>query len=195
MSFEVYGCHPLVLCQAAGWACPLTWGPPGTLVLEQSGSEAGPFRGRGGAQHCGVLGVPGRGRGQGWSCFRGDFVTVVLSLQSEGPCLGPECGRGPPVTAYSELQAGPSARVGYVARRRGRRMWLLTWRGWSSLPEILLAPGTLELVQAAGPSKDGTSPHPFPKGDLMVTRSTSECVIGGTTGRGTLVLREGLVPC
>ena len=99
------------------------------------------------------------------------------------------------MTAYSELQAGPSAQVGYVAWGRGRRKWLSTWRGWSSLPEILLAPGTLEPVQAAGPSKDGTSPHPFPKGDLTVASSTSRCVIGRTTGRGTLVLREGLVPC
>ena len=191
MSFEVHCCHPLILCQAAGWACLLTWGPPGTLVLEQSGSEAGLFLGRGGAQHCGVLGVPGRGQGRAGPAFVGTLSLWCCLCRARGP----ECGRGPPGTAYSELQAGPSAWVGYVARGRGRRKWLSTWRGWSSLPEILLAPGTLEPVQAAGPSKDGTSPHPFPKGDLTVARSTSKCVIGGTTGRGTLVLREGLVPC
>ena len=27
--------HPLILCQAACRACPLTWGRRGTLVLEQ----------------------------------------------------------------------------------------------------------------------------------------------------------------
>ena len=61
---------------------------------------------------------------------------------------------GPPDTGYSELQAGPSARVGYLARGGGED-------SGSRLGGVLLAPGTLDLVQAAGPSTDGASPSPL----------------------------------
>ena len=59
------------------------------------------------------------------------------------------------MTGYSELQAGPSARVGYVAQGRGED------RGSRLEGGVFLAPGTLEPVQAAGPSMDGASPSPL----------------------------------
>lgn len=96
---------------------------------------------------------------------------------------------GPPVTGYSELQAGPSAWVGYVAQGRGED------RGSQLEGGVFLAPGTLEQSRLLVPPWTVPPRHPFPKGDLTVARFTSECVIGGPIGRGTLVLSEGLVPC
>ena len=34
-SLKMRSCDPLIVCQAACRACPLAWGPRGTLVLEQ----------------------------------------------------------------------------------------------------------------------------------------------------------------
>lgn len=90
MSLKMHRCHLLILCQAVCQACPLTWGPRGTLVLEQSGSAAGGLPGEG---RCRPLQGAGsrRGGGRAGCCFPGHVVTVLLVFCR---ARGPECGRG-----------------------------------------------------------------------------------------------------
>lgn len=84
MSLKMHRCHLLTLFQAVCQACPLTWGPRGTPVLEQSGSAAGGLPGEGGADPCKVLGPGGVGAGLA-AAFLGTLSLRCLSSAEQGP--------------------------------------------------------------------------------------------------------------
>ena len=124
------------------------------------------------------------GRGGAGCCAHGHFITVLLVCRAVALSVDGASRHGLFRAAGWPLCSGAIPGPGWgektVALDLGGSSWPRGPWIWSRLP---------------APPRTAPPHHPCPKGGLTVARFTSECVIGRSTARGTVVLSEGLVPC